>query len=81
MRACPVCEGLPERSEGLLEGSEGLSEGSEGLPEGSEGLLGGPVGGGRTYGQTDGISPHSTGLRPLSGPLPKNQQSRPIMCQ
>merc|ERR1712015_325181 len=29
-------------------------------------------GGGRTYGQTDGKSPHSTGLRPLSGPLPKS---------
>ena len=32
---------------------------------------------GGTYGQTDrrtyGISPHSTGLRPLSGPLPKKQ--------
>ena len=25
---------------------------------------------GRTNGQTDGKSPHSTGLRPLSGPLP-----------
>ena len=23
-------------------------------------------------GRTDGISPHSTGLRPLPGPLPKN---------
>ena len=27
---------------------------------------------GRTDGRTDGKSPHSTGLRPLSEPLPKN---------
>ena len=26
---------------------------------------------GRTNGRTDGKSPHSTGLRPLSGPLPR----------
>ena len=77
-------EGLSKVSEGLSEGSEGLSEGSEGLPEGPEGPEGLPEGpeeawGGRTYGRTDvrlyirtdGISPHSTGLRPLSGPLPK----------
>ena len=25
------------------------------------------------YVRTDGISPHSTGLRPLSGPLPKKE--------
>ena len=31
-----------------------------------------PQGGdGRTDERTDGISPHSTGLRPLPGPLPK----------
>ena len=28
---------------------------------------------GRMYGRTDGISPHSTGLRPLLGPLPKKE--------
>ena len=27
----------------------------------------------RTYERTYGKSPHSTGLRPLSGPLPKNR--------
>ena len=29
---------------------------------------------GRTDGRTDGKSPHSTGLRPLSGPLPKKKR-------
>ena len=29
--------------------------------------------GGRMDGRTDGISPHSTGLCPLSGPLPKTE--------
>ena len=29
---------------------------------------------GRTDGQTDGKSPHSKGLRPLSGPLPKKRK-------
>ena len=65
-------EGLPEGSEGLQEGPEGLPEGPEGLPEGPEGLAGGSGGG--TYVRMDGrmygISSHSTGLRPLSGPLP-----------
>ena len=28
---------------------------------------------GRTYGQMDGISPHPTGLGPLSGLLPKKE--------
>ena len=66
-------EGLPERFVALPEGSEGLQEGSEGLSGGQ--------GGGRTYGQmygctdgrTDRISPHSTGLHPLLGPLPRRQ--------
>ena len=56
-------EALPERFEALLERFEAL-------PEGSEGLSGGPGGDGRTDVRTDGISPHSTGLCPLSGPLP-----------
>ena len=67
-------EGLPKGFEGQPEGSQGPSEGSKGLPEESEGLPGG-TGGGRTYGRTDGISPHSTGLRPLLGPLPKKGNS------
>ena len=54
-------------------GSEGLQEGSEGLSEGSEEAQGWTdvwmdV---RTDVRTDGISPHPTGLCPLSGPLPK----------
>ena len=31
---------------------------------------------GRTDGRTDGISPHSTGLCPLSGPLPKKKKKK-----
>ena len=58
-------------SEGQPEGSEGLSEGSEGLTKGLEGLPGGW--GGHMHGHTDvhtnRISPHSTGLCPLLGPL------------
>ena len=30
----------------------------------------------QTDGRTDGKSPHSTGLRPLSGPLPKREKER-----
>ena len=47
---------------GQLEGSEGQPAGSGGQPAGSEGQ---PEGGQmdvQTYGQMDGISPHSTGL-------------------
>ena len=71
-------EGLPEGPEGLPEGLEGLPEGPEGLSEGPEGLPEGPGGGGgeRMYGRTDGVSPHSTGFSPLSGPLPKNAFSK-----
>ena len=76
---------MPEGPAGLPEGPEGLPEGPEGLPEGPEGLFGESQGQGgdgrtdvRTYGRTDGrtygISPHSTGLRPLSGPLPKKNR-------
>ena len=65
--------GWLERSEGWLEGSEGQPAGSEGQLEGSGGQPGGSEGQperGRTYVRTYGISPHSTGLRPLLGPLP-----------
>ena len=59
-------------SKGQLVGSEGLPEGFEGQQEGSEGQLGGDVWTDVcTYGQMYRISPHSTGLCPLSGPLPK----------
>ena len=53
-----------ERFEGQLEGSGGKPAGPEDQPEGEQMN-------GRTDGRTYGISPHSTGLRPLSGPLPK----------
>ena len=73
-------EGLPEGPEAVPEGPEGLPEGPKGMPEGPKGLPGG-LGDGqsdgwiyrRTDGWTDGISPHSTGLRPLLGPLPKKE--------
>ena len=39
----------------------------------SRGLRASQRGDVRTDVRTDGISPHSTGLRPLSGPLPKKQ--------
>ena len=68
MRACPRCEGLAEGPEGLPEGPKGLLKGPEGRKEGPGSLPGGP--GGQMYGWTDGIFPHSTGLRPLLGPLP-----------
>ena len=54
----------PEIFEGLPAGSKGLPAWSKGLPA----RLGGDV---HTDGRTDGKSPHSTGLRPLLGPLPK----------
>ena len=72
-------KGLSEGLEGLPEGLEGLPEGFEDLPEGPEGLLGGLRAcywglsrGSQGQGDKwmDGISPHSTGLCPLSGPLP-----------
>ena len=54
-----------------LEESEGQPAESEGQPAGSEGQL---AGDGQmdkwTDRWTNGISPHSTGIRPLSGPLP-----------
>ena len=55
--------------EGLPVGPEGLPVGPKGQPVGPEGL---PGGGGRgTDVQMYGISPHSTGLFPLLGLLPK----------
>ena len=35
----------------------------------------------RTDGRTDGKSPYSTGLRPLSGPLPKKRQFRLLLIK
>ena len=71
LRAC--ARGLSACQNGLPEGPEGLPKGPERLPEGPEGLPERPEeagGDGRTDGRTYGISPHSTGLRPLSEPLP-----------
>ena len=70
-------------SESRLDGSEAFLAGSEACLAGSKACLAGSwaLKGGngrtygrtdvRTYGHTDGKSPYSTGLRPLSGPLPR----------
>ncbi len=62
-----------EGSEAQLDGSEAQLEGSKGHLEGSKVQ---PRRDGQTNGQTDGRtngkSPHSTGLCPLLGPLPKS---------
>ena len=68
-----------ERSEAQLEGSLAQLEGAGVLLEGFEAQLEGSEGqlrGGQTNERTDGKSPHSTGLRPLPGPLPKKQKWR-----
>ena len=50
----------------------GLAAWASGLAGWASGLAGWPRGADeRMYERTDGKSPHSTGLRPLSGPLPK----------
>ena len=67
-----------------LKGSEGCLAGSEAWLAGSWVLEGGQTDGrmdectdGRTNGRTDRKSPHSTGPRPLSGPLqPENRIKR-----
>ena len=63
-------------SQGQLKGSEGQPAGLEGQPAGSEGQPEGGCTDVCTYGRTYRISPHSTGLRPLSGPVPKKQGHR-----
>ena len=57
-------------SEGQLEESEGQLKGPEGHPVWSEGQ---PGGNRLRNGQMNVISPHSTRLRPLLGPLPKKE--------
>ena len=68
--------------------ASGMAGWASGLAGWASGLAGWPRGGdGRTYGrtnvrtdeQTDGKSPHSTGLRPLLGPLPKNHIAKLII--
>ena len=59
---------------GLAGWASDLAGWAFGLAGWASGLAGWPRGGdGRTNVRTDGKSPHSTGLRPLSGPLPKNE--------
>ena len=53
-----------------LDGPQSQLKGPQNQLGGSQSQLRGPGGDRRTDGRTDGISPHSTGLRPLSGPLP-----------
>ena len=80
------CLGYPARPEGQParpeaqparpEAQPASQPQASGLAGWASGLAGWPRGGngrtdGRTNGRTNGKSPHSTGLRPLSGPLPK----------
>ena len=60
---------------GLAGWASGLAGWASGLAGWASGLAGWPRGGtdGQTYERTDGKSPHSIGLRPLLGPLPKKQ--------
>ena len=67
-------EGWLEGSESQLEGSQGQPAGSEGQPAGTEGQPEGGWTDGRTDKWTNRISPHFTGLRPLSRPLPKKEE-------
>ena len=58
--------------------ASGLAGWASGLAGWASGLAGWPRGGnGRTNGQTYEKSLHSTGLCPLSGPLPKKRATRP----
>ena len=52
----------------LVSWASGLADWASGLAGWASGLAGWP---GRGYKWTNGKSPHSTGLRPLSGPLTK----------
>ena len=54
-----------------LAGPQAWLAGPQAWLAGPQAWLGGPEGG-RTNVRMDGKSPHSTGLHPLSGPLPKN---------
>ena len=67
-------QGLRAGWGGLRAGWKGLRASQQGLRASQQGLRASQRGDGRTDvrtdGQTDGISPHSTGFRPLSGPLP-----------
>ena len=59
---------------GWLAGPQAWLAGPQAWLAGPQAWLDGPEGGdGQTYVQTDGKSPHSTGLRPLSRPLPKKK--------
>ena len=59
---------------GWLVGPQIWLAGPQAWLAGPQAWLDGPEGGGQTDVRTDGKSPHSTGLRPLSGPLPKKRK-------
>ena len=62
-----------------LAGPQAWLAGPQAQLAGPQAWLDGPEGGDvRTYVQTNGKSPHSTGLRPLLRPLPKRQRSMQI---
>ena len=70
------------RNEAWLAGPQTWLAGPQAWLAWPQAWLAGPEGGtdgqtnGRTNGRTNGKSPHSTGLRPLSGPLPKKRGTR-----
>ena len=70
--------GLDSASQGLARASLGLAWASPGLAQASGGNDRWTDG--QTNGRIDGISPHSTGLRPLSGLLPKKaeEEEKPV---
>ena len=70
--------GLRAGWRGLRASQQGLRASRQGLRASRQGLRTSQRGDGQTDGRTFGISPHSTGLCPLSGPLPKNQQNTVI---
>ena len=82
LRAC--WRGLRAGWRGLRASQQGLRASWRGLGASQHGLRASQRGAGgrmdgRADGRTDGISPHSTGLCPLSGPLPKNQSPTDII--
>merc|ERR1712015_178893 len=70
-------EAQPARPEAQLASQPASQPQASGMAGWASGLAGWPRGGdGRTNERTNGKSPHSTGLRPLLGPLPKKSVIR-----
>ena len=65
--------GLRAGWRGLRASKQGLRASWTGLGASKQGLRASQRGDGRTYGRTYEIFLNSEGLRPLSGPLPKNR--------